>query len=66
MLPFFMILPGTARTLGFDCGFDPNGLWSCALTPGAQGGVHGSWPKSNQEAILSQVQRSWFCKLFPI
>lgn len=22
---------------GFDCGFDPNGLWSCALTPGGQG-----------------------------
>ena len=66
MLPFFMILPGTDRTQGFDCGFDPNGLWSCALTPGGQGGVHGSGPKSNQEAVLSQVQRSWFCKLFPI
>lgn len=66
MLPFFMILPGADRTQGFDCGFDPNGLWSCALTPGGQGGVHGSGPKSNQEAVLSQVQRSWFCKLFPI
>ena len=53
MLPFLMILPGTARTQGFDCGFDPNGLWSCALTPGGQGGVRGSGAKSNQETFLN-------------
>jgi len=45
---------------GFDCGFDPNGLWSCALTPGGQGLLSRDF---NLPDLIRSRQMDWACKV---